>query len=39
MGGNIWMKDGVLILVKSLPGGGEGEQGCGKDWSESKKLR
>lgn len=36
------MKDGFLILLKSLPGGGEGDQGCGKGVrpkSEVMKIR
>lgn len=36
MGRSIWMKDGFLILLKSLPGGGEGDQDCGKGVIDQK---
>lgn len=36
MGRSIWMKDGFLILVKSLPGGGEWDQDCGKEVRDQK---
>lgn len=33
---SIWMKDGFLILIKSLAGGGGGDQDCGKEVREQK---
>lgn len=37
MSRSIWMKDGFLILVvKSLPGAGEGDQDCGKGIRDQK---